>query len=207
MTGIMKELRIYAPKPPAFSDSTQAGSTVALPDTVESDSTYYSSRTLTPITSIDAVLISAASRDAVKIASCIMEYNIQTVLLGDSGWSDLSVPEDGKRFIEGSYLIAPFGTLSGGIGSLLIQGAALNDDRETVAMKGYDAAAVLLHCIRQGARDPEEIIRSLEATRDFRGASSVISFDPSHHANTAIAFVRIKDGIFQKVQRIKNTER
>lgn len=207
MTGIMKELRTYAPKPPAFSDSTLAGSTVALPDTVESDSTYYSSRTLTPITSIDAVLISAATSDAVKIASRIMEYNIQTVLLGDSGWSDLSVPEDGKRFIEGSYLIAPFGTLSGGIGSSLIQGAALNDDRETVAMKGYDAAAVLLRCIRQGARNPEEIIHSLETTRDFRGSSSVISFDPSHHANTAVAFIRIKNGIFQKVQRIKNTER
>jgi len=207
MTGVMKELRAYAPKPPAFSDSTQAVSSVALPDTVESDSTYYSSRTLTPITTIAGVLVSATSRDAVKIASRIMEYNIQTVLLGDSGWNDLSVPEDGKRFLEGAYLIAPFGTLSGGIGVSVIQGTRPLDDSETVAMKGYDAAHLLLHCIRQGARDPEGIVHALEAIRDFHGVSSVISIDPERHTNTAIEFVRIKDGTYQRVQRVKNPGR
>lgn len=207
MTGAMKELRAYAPKPPAFSDSTQNSSTVALPDTVEADSTFYSSRSLTPISTIDAVLVSAASRDAVKIASRIMEYNIQTVLLGDSGWNDLSVPEDGKRFIEGSYLVAPFGTLSGGIGAPFVHGDIPNEDLFTVAMKGYDAAVLLLHCIRQGARDPEAIQHALASVRDFRGASTVITIDPSRHMNTAVAFVRITNGAYQKVQRAANPER
>ncbi len=63
-----------------ITDSLVANITDALSDTAATDSTYYSSRTLSPIKTIDAVLISATSRDAVKIANKLVEFNIIATL-------------------------------------------------------------------------------------------------------------------------------
>ncbi len=199
--AIMRDIRAHAPKPPAFTDSLVANITDALSDTAATDSTYYSSRTLSPIKTIDAVLISATSRDAVKIANKLVEFNIIATLLGDSGWNDQSVPDEGKRFVEGAFLVSPPGVLSGGIGSSFLREAMSDDDRQTVAMKGYDAAIVLVHCITNGARDRRALAAHLEGIRAFRGSSSFITIDPQTHTNSTVEFVRIQNGGFTRVRR------
>jgi len=196
--AIMRDIRTHAPKPRAFSDSLEA---YALADTAAQDSTFFSSRTLTPIKTIGAVLISAMPRDAVKIANKILEYNIDATLLGDSGWNDQSVPEEGKRSVEGAYLVAPPGVLSGGTGASFLREAATDDDRQTVAMKGYDAAKVLIHCISDSAPDRQTLAVKLGELKAFRGASSFVTFYPLAHANSAVEFVRIMNGGFTQVRR------
>ncbi len=201
LSAIMRDIRSHAPKPPAFSDSLAAHITNTLSDTATTDSTYYSSRTLAPIRTIGAVLISATPHDAVKIANKLTEYNIIATILGDSGWNDQSVPDDGKRSVEGAFLIAPPGILSGGTGASFLGDTATNDDRQTVAMKGHDAAKLLTHCIREGARDRKALSSSIENIRGFRGSSSYITIDPDTHTNSAVQFIRIINGGFTQVRR------
>jgi hypothetical protein len=76
-----------------------------------------------------------------------------------------------------------------------------NDDRQTVAMKGYDAAQVLVHCLNDGARDRRAFAADIEEIRVFRGSSSSITIDPHTHTNSAVEFVRIQNGGFTQVRR------
>jgi ABC-type branched-subunit amino acid transport system substrate-binding protein len=199
INAIMRNLRKIAPKPEAFTDSTNATVRIAAADTTEVDSTLYTSVKLNPIDTIKAVFISATAPDAIKIASKLMEFNIVAMLLGDSGWNRSNVPEEGRQYVDGAILVAPPGQLSRGLGPVFQSGDSWNDDRLTVAMKGYDAGKLLLHCITQGAKDPESLAENLSAVQDFQGSASRISIDPSLHTNTAVDFVRIHNRKYEKM--------
>lgn len=199
INAIMRNLRKIAPKPEAFTDSTNAMTKIAIADTAEVDSTLYTSVKLNPIDTINAVFISATAPDAIKIASKLMEFNIITTLLGDSGWNRPNVPEEGRQYVEGACLVAPPGLLSLGLGPVFQQGQGWNDDRLTVAMKGYDAGMLILHCIEKGAKDPESLAETVATVQDFQGSASRISIHPTLHTNTAVNFVRIHNRMYEKV--------
>ncbi len=199
INSIMRNLRKIAPKPEAFTDSTNAALISAVADTAEVDSTRYTSTKLNPIETIDAIYISATARDAIKIASKLMEFNIITTLLGDSGWNLPNVPEDGRQYVEGAFLTAPAGKLSRGQGPVFQKGEILNEDRFTVSMKGYDAGLMLLHCLENGAKDQESLAGLMSKVQDLQGAASHITIHPTLHMNTAVNFVRIHNRKYEKV--------
>jgi ABC-type branched-subunit amino acid transport system substrate-binding protein len=204
---IVRDIRAHAPKPLTFTDSTSTEPVIASLDSTASDSTYYSSKNLNAIDTVDAVLISATPSDAIRYASRIMEYHIITTLLGDSGWNYPNVPEDGKQYVNGAVLVAPPGELSGGLGPLFMERSIRYDDRDTVMMKGYDAAALLRSCIKSGALEPDGITKALESMKDFRGSSSQITIDPLRRVNTAVEFARIRDQKYERTLFKKGAER
>ncbi|MFA6470605.1 MAG: penicillin-binding protein activator [Candidatus Latescibacterota bacterium] len=201
---MIREIREHAPKAETFADTVKISeSNVALPDTSDDDSSTYSSQKLRPIETIHAIYISATIQDAIKIASRIMEYNINTILLGDSGWNDPTLPEEGKQFVDGSYLVAPVGELSGGTGTVFLKGDTYRDDRDVITMKGYDAGAVISACLKSGAIDPETLTKAMETVKSFQGASSLITIDPEQHKNIAVEFVRIQNGSYIRAPQMK----
>ena len=153
-------------------------------------------RKLGPVDSIDCIMVSATSEDAIQIASQIMEYNISTVILGDYGWwSNENAFEGGEKYIEGAYVIAPVGELSGGVGLSYFNGVSRPPEtRDIPLMKGADALNLILYCIEKGARDPEELVGLLESIKDFQGVSSRITIDPERHTNTAVEIIRVENG-------------
>ena len=76
-----------------------------------------------------------------------------------------------------------------------------NQLTNNISRKGYDTCAVLLHCLVQGASNPNVIVETLESVRDFRGLSSLFNIDPESHMNTAIEFVQVVNGEYIKVDR------
>jgi ABC-type branched-subunit amino acid transport system substrate-binding protein len=197
ISRLVRGIRDHAPKAETFADTVKIGeSMVALPDTSGNDTSMYSSSKLLPVDTINAIFISATMPDAIKIASRIMEYNINAILLGDSGWNDPTLPEEGKQYVEGAYLVAPAGELSGGTGTAFLKGDTFHDDRDVIAMKGYDAGAVISACLESGARDPESLLKAMETVKSFQGSSSLITIDPGRHTNIAVEFTSIQNGIF-----------
>lgn len=193
---IVRNIRDHASKPPAFSDSAAVSDSAG-------PGPSYSSPALNPLNTVDAILISATPPDAVRFATRIMQYHLDTVLLGDSGWNTPGMPEEGKQFVEGAYLVAPSGILSGGRGAFFLENAGQNDIGGTVAMKGYDAGAILLRCLRSGARTPDEIARALGQIKNYRGASSLITIDPSRRVNVSVGFVRIHDQKYEMAPPVR----
>ncbi len=207
--GIVHDIRLNAPGYNALADSVAFLTETSFADsseTDETDNTYYSSQIFNRIDTIDAILISATPSDAVRFASRIMEYNLQTALLGDSGWNAPSVPEDGKQFIEGAFLVAPPGALSRGSGAFFMGQNVRGDNRDIVAMKGYDAGAALLHCLKNGARNSHELAGAFKEMKEFQASSSLITIDPDRRVNTAVEFVRIHDRNYQRIARIRNVD-
>ena len=172
----------------------------AFPDTVmfKFEPILRGERKLEPINSIDCIFVSATSEYAVQIASRLMEYNINTVLLGDSGWwSSENAFVGAAQYIEGAYVVAPAGELSGGAGlsyfsdssfAVSLRRTGVSRSRDTYdipLMKGADACNLIIHCLQNGAQDPVSLVKMLESIQDFKGVSSLITIDPKRHTNLA----------------------
>lgn len=170
----------------------------AFPDTViVKPDPRLSPQRLKPVDSIDCILISAFSGDAVNIARQIKDYHIETTLLGDSGWSDESVSRELGQYGEGAYLISTATDVAGSPGSSYFTDDFRKRKIELASItskKGYDTCALLIHCLAQGTPDPETLVTRLESVRDFRGLSSLYNIDPERHINTAVEFVQIRSG-------------
>lgn len=204
---ILMSIRDSAPESAALIDSVvvlNPGS--QFPDTlfVRQDQTPRGEQMLLPVNSIDCILISATSEEAVQIASQIMQYNITTVLLGDSGWwsNESYFAEGGIKYIDGAIVVAPTGERSGGRGAAILGGAPSSDPIAMIPfLRGADAAAVLLHCFESGALDPVSLTDMLGTIDQFPGYASHISIDPHRRVNRAVEFVRLTTNGSEPVDR------
>jgi branched-chain amino acid transport system substrate-binding protein len=69
-----------------------------------------------------------------------------------------------------------------------------NADPDAMAVLGYDAGMVLVDAIkRAGSADPEAITAALAQTKNYPGASGVITIDADHNAQKTIYMLQIKD--------------
>ena len=210
---IIMNIRASAPESEAYPDSFVVFNYgTAFPDTVivipdpESISQF-----MQTINSIDCVLVSALNNDAVNIVRLIRDYHIDTVLLGDSGWSDENTVIDMSPYGEGSYLISTVTDETENPGSQFFKDNFLirkSELREITAKKGYDACALIIHCLGEGATSPSSLAKRLESIDNFVGLSSRYSIDPDRHINTAVDFVQIREGKLVRVNPtgVKNVE-
>lgn len=194
---IILSIRENAPHSTALPESTVViNNGTAFPDTIviKLDPSLYGPQRLIPINSIDGILISAVSHDAVQIAQYIMDYNITTVLLGDSGWSSENFfPEDGGAAVDGAYIVSLAPDL------YATPAKSRTGLQDIISLKGYDACRLIVHCLENGAEDPESLVKALESVQNFQGRSSRISIGPKNHANHAVDFLRIQNGTFVKI--------
>ncbi|MFC1692314.1 ABC transporter substrate-binding protein [Candidatus Latescibacterota bacterium] len=161
-----------------------------------------------PITTIDCILISALADDAAQIISQIMEYNVNTVLLGDTGWNTEKVVEEWGVYAEGAYLVSTVCDISDSLGSSYFSddfALRKNELTSIISRKGYDACAILIHCIARGAHNPGTLLEALESLRDFKGLSSRYSFYLDSHANSSVDFDKIVNGKRVMVEQILNS--
>ncbi len=168
----------------------------AFPDTivVKLDPASFGPQRLVPVETIDCILISALSHDAIQLAQQIIQYNITTVLLGDSGWSFMDIAGEGGSAVDGAYIVS--------LGSEKFD--VLQNDNDTgldniISMRGYEAFSLIAYCLEKGANNPEKFVETLESIKGFKGLSSRITLDPYYHTNTAVDFVKIQNGIYIKL--------
>ncbi len=73
--------------------------------------------------------------------------------------------------------------------------AKYNKVPDAMAVTGYDAANVLIDAIRRaGKADPTAIRDALAQTKDFHGASGVITIDADRNASKPIVVLELKAG-------------
>jgi ABC-type branched-subunit amino acid transport system substrate-binding protein len=209
--NIVMNIRDHAPESYAKKDSLVVfdyGNVFQDSLFIKRDIIVRGEKKLPSINSIDCVLISAASEDVIQIAGQLVEYNVDTVILCDSGWwINESAFEGGEEYIEGAYVVAPPGELSGGIGLSYFNGSSKSSNtRDIPLMKGADACKLLLYCLKNGARNPSKIIEMHESIIDYQGVSSKITFERERHVNTAVDFVRVQQGRYVRVDKtVKRT--
>lgn len=204
---ILMRIRAAAPESDAAADSMivfESGNAFADTVIVIPDPKTTLQR-LKPVTSLDCILVSAMADDAINIVRQIRDYHINAVLLGDSGWSDESIAGDLGPVVDGAYLVSTTMDVSDSFGSQYFTddfNRRLSELPNYYARKGYDACALLIHCLAQGADNPVSIKRTLGTIMDFKGLSSRYTLDPVKRSNTAVDFIQIQNGYFVKIHRI-----
>ncbi|MFC1539496.1 ABC transporter substrate-binding protein [Candidatus Latescibacterota bacterium] len=196
---IFTKIREGAPQSNASTDSMVIFDYgTAFPDTVfiSQEVLLSEERRPVPIDTIDCIFVSATSEQAIRVASLIMEYNIRTVIIGDSGWwSNRRAFIGNERYIEGAIIVAPDSELSYETERPYLPGVSESGDTNAILFsKGADSCNLLVHCLQNGVKNPEELIKMLETIKDFKGSSSQITIDPERHTNSAVQFIQVQNG-------------
>lgn len=126
---------------------------------------------------------------------------ITAVFLGGDGWDNRDVVSMGGTAIEGSYFSDFFSPETQDVVALGFVRAyqsmfGLAPDGH--AAMGYDALKLVATAMRRaGSLDKEAIRDELVATRGYKGATSILSYDENRHPQKDAVIIQIKDGEFR----------
>jgi ABC-type branched-subunit amino acid transport system substrate-binding protein len=185
-TAVEKSLSGDVPPP-----SPQKGETKP-----QSDTTY----------EVGGLFIPAEAEDVAALAPQAAFHRLKTQLLGSIGWHNPKTISDGKEYVSGALFSTNLPP-------------SVNSDREWLDFKaqyrtrwgadpdrpaamGFDAASLITLCLRDAGGSPSagQIAQALAKIKSYKGASGMISFDPSQRINTEAAIMKIKDKQFIRVQ-------
>jgi|WetSurMetagenome_2_1015567.scaffolds.fasta_scaffold00022_22 ABC-type branched-subunit amino acid transport system substrate-binding protein len=155
---------------------------------------------------IGGIFLPADAEDVVMLAPQVMYHHIKTQLLGSTGWHNQKTIADGREYVNNALLSSNLFT---GLPESkewqdfkALYKSKYGAEPDRVAALGYDAASLLAQALRQaGAQAPaSQLCQTLASIRNYKGASGVVTFDPSFRINTAASIIMIKDKQFIRVQ-------
>jgi ABC-type branched-subunit amino acid transport system substrate-binding protein len=156
---------------------------------------------------VGGMFVPAEYEDVVMIAPQLMFHRIRAQLLGSTGWYNPKTIADGKDYVDDAFISNNFQAAAESDREWLefksIYRARYSSDPERVAALGYDAASLVFQAIRDKGGDKtsaSQIAQALASVKGYRGASGVISLDPTQRVNTEAAIMKIKDKQFLRVQ-------
>jgi branched-chain amino acid transport system substrate-binding protein len=145
----------------------------------------------------DAVFIPGYYPEVGRIAKQVSEMNMNVTLLGGDAWDspELLTISKGKfptAFFTNHYLP----DVSYPENKTFVESYTKYGKPDAFAALAYDAAKVLFNAIRRaGSTAPEKIRDELARTQNFRGATGLISINPSsRNAEKEVVFVMVKPG-------------
>ncbi len=164
------------------------------------DSVLYSDSTF----AIGGLFMPAEAEDVVMLAPQVMFHRIRTQILGSSGWHQPKVLKDGKRYVLNAMISTTFEldqTAKEWVEFSRAYKRRYNAEPDRIAALGYDAAALIMRCIRTtGGDDPVRIREELLKTDRFEGLSGIVSFGEGCRANSESAVYKISESGFVRVQ-------
>jgi branched-chain amino acid transport system substrate-binding protein len=160
----------------------------------------------------DAIFVTGYYTEAGLIAQQARDLGITVPLIGGDGWDSDQTVQIGKQAIEGSYFSNHYSAdedrpeVKKFVESY--KASFKNPDGtpkvpDAMAVLGYDAMKLMADAIkRAGSTDGPKIRDALAATKDFPGASGIITIDEKRNAKKAIVILKIENGKFKYVTGI-----
>ena len=181
--------------------------------TEKSDVDFRSQLTKIKGASPEAIFISGYYTEAALIAQQARELGIHVPLLGGDGWDSPKLVEVGKSAIEGCYFSNHYSPDEDRPGVKAFVEAYKkkfkNPDGspkvpDAMAILAYDSAKLMADAIkRAGGTDGAKIRDALAATKDFPGASGMITIDENRNAKKPIVILKIENGQFKYVSTVQ----
>lgn len=196
-----------------IEDFTAQGGTIAAHPFYETGTTDFTEQLLAIAAvepAVDAVFLPGLGSEfplAVKQARSD-DIGISAPFFGGDGWDRPDLVEIGGMALEGSFFANHFSP----------DGQLTEDARQFVnaytekygiapdgpAALGYDAATIVIEAIRRTTDlTPAAIRDQIEATQDYRGATTLSHFDENRHAIKSLVINTVKDGKIQFHQSIE----
>jgi ABC-type branched-subunit amino acid transport system substrate-binding protein len=140
--------------------------------------------------------------EVVQIAPNLEFYELKLPLLGADTWHSTELLREAES-LEGACFTTAF--FAGSARPEVERFVKAYQDRYAarpgeMAAQAYDAASIMLGCLRHGAATREDLRDALAATRGFLGVSGETSFDSSPDAVKKLPILEVKGGDFIQVQ-------
>jgi ABC-type branched-subunit amino acid transport system substrate-binding protein len=133
-----------------------------------------------PVESIDAIYIPIGKAEEIgMVSSQVVYYNLKTQILGSGEWNSLSELNANRRYADGVIFDSDthVDTTGGRYDRFVAGFAARFKHRPSKnALFGYDAAGVMLDCLRKGATTREALQRALAGVTAYQGEHAKIGF-------------------------------
>lgn len=152
---------------------------------------------------IGGFFIPAEAQNVVKIAHQVYFHQIQTQLLGATGWHNSATILGGGRYVENAILSTSFETDANNKQWISFSSEYKNMFRERpnriASPLGYDAANIVLNAIEEN-KDAELIADFIGSVRDYHGISGIISLNNREGMNAEAAILKISNRKFIRIQ-------
>jgi branched-chain amino acid transport system substrate-binding protein len=132
---------------------------------------------------VPAIFLPSYTSELKMILPQLRFYKISTILLGSDSYGeseivDMSESGDNPILFVSKSLTLPEDT--GWLKFNYLYQQEFEEPPEEVAAATYDAANIVLDCVRQGAYTPDEIWECVTNKKEYIGASGKIRFDANH---------------------------
>lgn len=167
------------------------------------------SATLTAIrgTSPDVLFVPGYYTDVANVAIQARKLGITAPLLGGDGWDSAKLIEIGGKSIEGSFYSNhaspddPSPAFQNFVTKYKDEYGPVPD---ALAAMGYDAGRVVFEALKKAnSTDGPAVAKAIAATKDFPGATGLITIDANRDAVKSAVILEIKDGRPQYVTAVK----
>jgi branched-chain amino acid transport system substrate-binding protein len=155
----------------------------------------------------DAVFVPGYYTEAGLICVQAKQLGLNVPLFGGDGWESEKLTEIGVEAVEGQYFSTHFHP---DVGSVVSKKFVENYRKrwngktpDALAACGYDSALVLADAMkRAGSTDGQKVRDALAATKDFQGATGVVTMNENRDATKAAVILQVKDGKFKYLETV-----
>jgi branched-chain amino acid transport system substrate-binding protein len=149
----------------------------------------------------DAIFLPGYYNDVALICIQAKQLGMDIPIFGGDGWESESLLTIGKDAMEGHYFSTHCspdqGTPEMNNFVAAYKKRFNGKSPDAMAVLGYDSAKVLIDAIKRAGTTESAALRdAIAATKDFPGASGVITLNADRDAMKALVFIQIKDGKF-----------
>jgi len=176
---------------------TQSGGAIErVFDYAEGDNDFRGQLTAANALHPDVLFVPGYYSDVAQIAIQARDLGIKIPLLGGSGWDSPKLLEIAGKETQGCWFVS--GARSASPRFVEKFRARYHTDPDAANAEAYDAATILCEAIARGGDniDSRHLRDAIAATRDFHGASGVITIGPDGNARKPLAVFRVEGGKF-----------
>lgn len=155
----------------------------------------------------DGVFVPGYYTDAALICVQAKQLGLNVPLFGGDGWESEKLVEIGGDAVEGTYLSTHYHP---DVGSERSKRFFENYRKrwngkmpDALAACAYDSAGVLADAMkRANSTDGQKVRDALAATKDFQGATGIITMNEKRDATKAAVILQVKDGKYKYLETV-----
>jgi len=173
----------------------------------EGDKDFRAQLTAVKAAGVEGVFVPGYYAEAALIAKQARALGLAVPLLGVDGWESPELVAIGGAAVEGAYLSTHYSPENKSPAVV-----AFNEryrqrwagDSNALSALGYDSVMVLVDALRRaGTTDGAPLRAALAATRNFPGATGLITFDDQRNPTKSAVVLTVKSGRFTFVQDVR----
>jgi branched-chain amino acid transport system substrate-binding protein len=160
----------------------------------EGDNDFHGQLTSAKALAPDVIVIPGYYSDVAQIAIQARDLGITTPLLGGSGWDSPKLVEIGGRAVEGGTFASGLRSASPRFVERFRKRYGVEPDAANA--ESYDAVSLVCAAVKKAGNDRQRVRDAIASTRDFSGASGMITIGKDGNAEKPLGVFKVENGRF-----------